>query len=62
MNHGYNNQFKNYNQGYNQQKQDAYQRPRDYDPDLYCGFHKVQGHDDRTFYDYKIFMRILPKN
>ncbi|KAH9320372.1 hypothetical protein KI387_043968 [Taxus chinensis] len=42
-NHGYNNQFQNYNRGYNQQQQDAYQRPRDYDPNLYCGFHKGMG-------------------
>lgn len=49
MNHSYNNRFQSYNWGYNQQQQDVYQRPRDYDPNLYFGFNKVWGHDDRTY-------------
>ncbi|KAH9296041.1 hypothetical protein KI387_039629, partial [Taxus chinensis] len=60
-NHGYNNQSQNYNRGYNQQQQDVYQRPHNYELNLYCSLHKVCGHDVGTCRDYKKFLQRLPE-
>ncbi|KAH9322056.1 hypothetical protein KI387_016695, partial [Taxus chinensis] len=37
------------------------QQPRNYNPNSYCGFHKVRVHDTRTCHDYNKFMQRLPE-